>query len=138
VTAWHDVGVKIDYTGPSFTVNALGRMGHHERARLVKAWRDPVMLLVRQPQLRWRAPGPVGIEVRSWCRADADRGAYFPAAKAMVDGLNDSVVKGVRVHTGWWPDDDGRWVEWEKHYVPQRDMKLPQGLVRVELEVVVL
>jgi hypothetical protein len=127
--------VKISYVGPSFTLNNERTMHHHARAALVREWRDPVTMIVRQPQYRWRAPGPVGIEVWAWCRADADRGAYFPAAKAMIDGLNDDPKTG---HVGWWPDDDGTWVHWEKHYVPVRDMRLPKGMVRVEIGVVIL
>lgn len=123
---------SISYVGPSFTLNNERTMHRHERAAIVAAWRDPVMMMVRSAEYRWRAPGPVGIEVRSECRADADRGAYFPAAKAMIDGLNDTKTG----HRGWWPDDDGNWVIWERHWVPVRNMQLPKGCVRVTLEIV--
>lgn len=127
--------MDITVTGPSFTLNNERTMHHHERAKLVAAWRDPVMLMCRQPSMRWRAPGPVGLEVHARCRADADRGAYFPAAKAMIDGLNDNPKTG---HVGWWPDDDGDWVHWERHWVPVRDMSLPKGCVKVTISVIVL
>lgn len=127
----------ISYVGPSFTLNNERTMHHHGRAKLVAAWREPIAMMVRSAENRWRTPAPVGIEVRSECRADADRGAYFPAAKAMIDGLTDQYAKGgERVHVGWWPDDDGSWVLWERHWVPVRNMQLPTGCIRVTLEVV--
>lgn len=129
---------KISHTGLSFSMNNERKMHHHARAALVREWRQAV----QRTAPRWRAVGPVGIEVFSWCRADADRGAYYPAAKAMIDGLNDvwEDVYGrkVRTYEGWWPDDDGEWVYWERHWAPVRDMSLPKGCIRVELDVSVL
>lgn len=129
------VGRHIELIGPSFTLNNERSMHRMARHNLVLAWKQPVMAMVRSFENRWRAPGLVGLEVTSWCRADADRGAYFPAAKAMVDGLNDDPKVG---HVGWWPDDDGSWVAWERHWVPVRDMRLPKGMVKVRVDVVVL
>lgn len=133
-TTSYGSGVEISLTGPSFTLNNERRLHPHQRADLVAAWRDPVKLLVRQPQHRWRADGPVGLEVYSACRAKADRGAYFPAAKAIIDGLSDKPNEG---HRGWWPDDSGEWVAWERHWVPEVDRSLPVGLVKVTVVVVV-
>jgi hypothetical protein len=121
--------------GPTFSMNLERKINRWTRTELVQAWRDPVKLIVRQPQYRWRAPGPCGIEVHAVCRGKADRGAYYPAAKCMIDAVTDKPKEG---HVGWWLDDSPEWVTWERHWPPTRDMSIPVGLIRVTLEVVVL
>lgn len=132
----------ISVTGPNFSFNGTLRMHHMAVAKLTERWRTATEQQFLDRSIRWRAPGPVGIEVRSWCRGKADRTAHAPAAKAMIDGLSDRYQtvygKRHRTHEGWWPDDGPDWVEWEKHFCPTYHHGLPTGLIRVELTVIVL
>lgn len=113
--------------GPPFTLNGERKIHHHERAKLVKAWRDDMPMLGRQHRVALRRiDPPYGIEVHAWCRGKADRGAYFPAAKAMIDGLIGVL----------WEDDSPEWIAWERHWSPAVDYKLPVGVVRVQLTIV--
>lgn len=142
MTAWHDVTMEIEITGPIFKMNDLPGMGHHQHAALTKRWRTDTEAMFGLRSMRWRAPSPVGIEVHTRCRVKADRSAYVPAAKAMIDGLTDSFAtaygRKVRVHEGWWPNDSPDWVTWERHWPPVVDRSLPVGHIAVRLEIVVL
>lgn len=131
--------MQITVTGPTFSINSVERSHHMKTAALTAEWRKTTEQLLGDRSMRWRAPGPVGIEVHSWCRVKADRTAYVPAAKAIIDGLTDrfDARYKVRLHTGWWPNDTAEWVVWERHWPPVVE-KLPVGLIRLELTVVVL
>lgn len=77
-----------------WTHNAERRMHHHERAALVRMWRDATRVLAIRAQVP-RGLDRVEIEFRAryaTARSLPDVTGIIPAAKAMVDGLVDAGV----------------------------------------------
>jgi crossover junction endodeoxyribonuclease RusA len=92
----------LEYQSRPFTTNAIyGRLNRHDRAALVKEWREAFCLLAREQKI----PELGAIRVFAWPvlrdRRIQDVGACSPAVKSAIDGLVDAGVI---------PDDDGRYV----------------------------
>jgi Holliday junction resolvase RusA-like endonuclease len=105
---------------PCAFINANDRMHHQAKAKLTKQWRQyAAAALMFEPYHYTRAH--IVCEIRFPDNRRRDVGNYYPTAKAIVDGLVDSLLL---------PDDNDR------HLIgPDMRREYPNGPARVTVTI---
>jgi len=120
--------LSLIHSGPTLTLNKA--LGQHwsKTAPIIAQWREDFGWLGKTTRVK--IGFLIGVEVRVWQRqkgALADAAGHYLLAKAAVDGLVDAGVLR---------EDDGAHVAWTRCHAPTVDLKVPVGLVRIEVALV--
>lgn len=79
----------LELTPPCDFINANGRLHHHAKAKLTKAWRELAAATAMTHKRKYdQAHVTVGIRFPTNHRRDV--GNYYPTAKACLDGIVDA------------------------------------------------
>jgi crossover junction endodeoxyribonuclease RusA len=74
---------------PCDLINANGRLHHHAKAKLTRAWREAACAAVGFEPYHYRH-AHITVHIRFPTNHRRDVGNYYPTAKACVDGLVDA------------------------------------------------
>lgn len=97
----------LEYGSRPWTTNKDRTMHHHERAKLVKTWRETYKGLAEKAGIPPLKVFAIEAYPKLKDRRLQDTAACNPAVKAAIDGIIDAGVA---------PDDSNEWLKWIKFY----------------------
>lgn len=100
------------YPSRPFTTNTERTWHHHQRAKIVKEWREAFWALAKEAKIpRLTKFGVVVTPVLSGRGRTQDVAGCHPAAKAAIDGLVDAGIV---------PDDSPTYLRWILFQAPEK------------------